>query len=105
MRFPRPHTGFSKIDATIIGISGDSVASHDKFKSEFGLPFVLVADPDLEAIKGFDVWQEKTRDGKTSMGVVRSTFLIDEDGVIAKVWRQVKVKGHAEEVLAAANAL
>ncbi len=96
---------FSKIDANIIGISKDSVASHDKFKSKFGLPFTLVADPDLEAIKGFDVWQEKTLYGKKSMGVVRSTFLIDENGVIQKVWRKVKVKGHAADVLAAANAL
>ena len=96
---------FSKIDANIIGISKDSVASHDKFKSKFGLPFTLVADPDLEAIKGFDVWQEKTLYGKKSMGVVRSTFLIDENGVIKKVWRKVKVKGHAADVLAAANAL
>ena len=96
---------FSKIDANIIGISKDSVASHDRFKSKFGLPFALVADPDLEAIKGFDVWQEKNLYGKKSMGVVRSTFLIDENGVIQKVWRKVKVKGHAADVLAAANAL
>jgi peroxiredoxin Q/BCP len=96
---------FSKVDATIIGISKDSVASHDKFKSKFDLPFVLAADPELEAIKGFDVWQEKNLYGKKSMGVVRSTFLIDENGVIAKAWRKVRVKGHADEVLAAAKGL
>ena len=96
---------FSKVDAKIVGISKDGVSSHDKFKSKFDLPFILVSDPDLEAIKGFDVWQEKNLYGKKSMGVVRSTFLIDANGVIAKAWRKVKVKGHADEVLAAAKDL
>jgi peroxiredoxin Q/BCP len=99
------HPDFSKINVKIIGISKDSVSSHDKFKSKFGLPFTLAADPDLEAIKGFDVWREKNMYGKKTMGVERSTFLIDENGVIAKVWRKVKVKDHAEAVLAAAEQL
>lgn len=96
---------FSKIDAKIIGISKDSVSSHDRFKSKFELPFTLVSDPDLAAIKAFDVWREKNMYGKKTMGVERSTFLIDGNGVIAKAWRKVKVKGHAEEVLAVAKAL
>lgn len=96
---------FSKANARIIGISKDSVSSHDNFKSKFGLPFVLAADPELKAIKAFDVWREKNMYGKKTMGVERSTFLIDENGVIAKAWRKVKVADHAEEVLAAAKAL
>jgi peroxiredoxin Q/BCP len=96
---------FSKLNAQIIGISKDSVASHDKFKDKYGLNFTLVSDPDLDAIKGFDVWREKNMYGKKTMGVERSTFLIDEKGVIAKAWRKVKVKGHADEVLAAAKEL
>ena len=96
---------FSKVDAKIIGISKDSITSHDKFKSKFDLPFTLVSDPDLVAIKAFDVWREKNMYGKKTMGVERSTFLIDKKGVIAKAWRKVKVKGHAEEVLAAAKDL
>ncbi len=99
------HPDFSKIKAKVIGISKDSVASHDKFKDKFGFPFTLASDPDLKAIKAFDVWREKNMYGKKTMGVERSTFLIDEKGVIAKTWRKVKVKGHAEEVLAAAKAL
>lgn len=96
---------FSKINAKIIGISKDSVSSHDNFKSKFDLPFTLAADPELEAIKAFDVWREKNMYGKKTMGVERSTFLIDEKGVIAKAWRKVKVAGHAEEVLATAKEL
>ncbi|MBT3792176.1 MAG: peroxiredoxin [Rhodospirillales bacterium] len=99
------HPDFSNINAVVIGISKDSVESHDKFKAKFGLPFILAADPELKAIKGYGVWVEKNMYGKKSMGVERSTFLIDENGVIAKAWRKVKADGHAEAVLAAANAL
>jgi peroxiredoxin Q/BCP len=99
------HPDFTKINAKIIGISKDSVSSHDKFKSKFDLPFILAADPDLKAIKGFDVWREKNMYGKKTMGVERSTFLIDENGVITKAWRKVKVKEHAAAVLAAAAEL
>lgn len=97
------HPDFSKVNAVIIGISKDSVTSHDGFKAKYDLPFILAADPDLEAIKGFDVWREKNMYGKKSMGVERSTFLIDEKGVIARAWRKVKVADHAREVLEAAN--
>ncbi|HSR55677.1 MAG TPA: thioredoxin-dependent thiol peroxidase [Alphaproteobacteria bacterium] len=97
------HPDFSKVNAAVIGISKDSVASHDKFKDKFSFPFTLVSDPDLKAIKAFDVWKEKNMYGKKTMGVERSTFLIDEKGVISKAWRKVKVKGHAEEVLEAAK--
>ena len=99
------HPDFSKFNAKSIGMSKDSVSSHDKFKSKFDLPFSLADDPDLKAIKGFDVWREKSMYGKKTMGVKRSTFLIDENGVIAKAWRKVKVKEHAEAGLAAAEEL
>ncbi len=99
------HPEFSKISTKIIGISKDSVSSHDKFKSSFDLSFTLASDPDLKAIKGFEVWRGKNMYGKLTMGVERSTFLIDENGVIAKAWRKVKVNEHAEAVLAAAEEL
>ena len=99
------HPDFSKISTKIIGISKDSVSSHDKFKSRFDLSFTLASDPALKAIKGFEVWREKNMYGKLTMGVERSTFLIDENGVIAKAWRKVKVNEHAEAVLAAAEEL
>jgi peroxiredoxin Q/BCP len=99
--FRDKHPDFSGAGAEIIGISRDGVDSHDKFKAKFDLNFPLAADPDLEAIKAFDVWRERTRDGKTTMGVERSTFLIDESGKIARAWRKVDVDGHADEVLAA----
>ena len=94
---------FSKLKTRVVGISKDSVQSHDKFKSKYGLNFTLAADPDLKAIKAFDVWKEKNMYGKKTMGVERSTFLIDENGVVRKAWRKVKVDGHVEEVLAAAK--
>ena len=99
--FRDKHPDFSGAGAEIIGISRDGVDSHDKFKAKFDLNFPLAADPDLKAIKAFDVWRERIRDGQTTMGVERSTFLIDESGKIARAWRKVDVDGHADEVLAA----
>ncbi len=96
---------FKKSGAEIIGISKDDPDSHDKFKAKYNLNFLLASDPDLKAIKAYDVWKEKNMYGKTSMGVERSTFLIDENGKIAKEWRKVKVDGHAEEVYDAIKAL
>ncbi|MDP2700130.1 thioredoxin-dependent thiol peroxidase [Thalassospira sp.] len=96
---------FSAIDAQIIGISRDSAASHDKFKAKHGLTFVLAADEDGTACESYGTWVEKSMYGKKYMGVERATFLIDGAGVVRNVWRKVKVKGHASEVLAAVKAL
>lgn len=90
---------------TVIGVSPDSVASHDKFKAKHALDFTLVADRDTTLARAFGVWVEKSMYGKKYMGVERSTFLIDEGGTIRRVWRKVKVEGHAIEVLAAARQL
>jgi peroxiredoxin Q/BCP len=96
---------FGKAKAAVIGISRDSVASHDKFKAKYALPFPLVADEDGAVCQAYGVWGEKSMYGRKYMGIERSTFLIDGKGVIRKLWRKVKVPGHAEEVLAAAEAL
>jgi peroxiredoxin Q/BCP len=96
---------FSKIDAEIVGVSRDTVAKHDKFKAKYDLPFVLASDEDGAVCEAYGVWVEKNMYGKKNMGIQRSTFLIDEKGVIRNVWRKVKVKDHVEEVLAAARAL
>ena len=84
----------------MIGISKDSVSSHIKFAEKQGLPFILLADPDLEAIQAYGVWQEKKLYGKLSYGVVRTTFIIDENGCIEKVLEKVKPDTNAGEVLA-----
>ena len=91
---------FKKVDAVVIGVSKDSTASHQKFAEKYGLPFVLLSDPSLAAIQAYGVWQEKKLYGKVSMGVVRSTFLIDENGVIEKVMPKVKPDTNPSEVLA-----
>ena len=96
---------FSKINAEIIGVSKDSVKRHDKFKEKYELPFMLVADEDGKMCEAYGVWQEKKNYGKTYMGIVRSTFLIDEKGKIAAVWRNLRVKGHVEKVLEEAQKL
>ena len=86
-------------NVVVLGVSKDSVASHLKFAAKYELPFVLLSDPELEAIQAYGVWQEKKLYGKVSMGVVRSTFLIDEEGVIEKVWPKVKPDTNAAEIL------
>jgi peroxiredoxin Q/BCP len=96
---------FSKADAEIIGVSKDSVVRHDKFKAKYELPFSLVADEDGALCEAYGVWQEKKNYGKTYMGIVRSTFLIDEKGRIAAAWRNLRVKGHVEKVLEEARKL
>ena len=83
----------------MIGISKDSVASHLKFAQKYDLPFILLADPELQAIKAYDVWQEKKLYGKVSMGVVRSTYIIDEQGMIEKGMPKVKPDTNAQEIL------
>ena len=84
----------------VIGISKDSTASHQKFAAKFDLPFILLSDPELQAIQAYDVWQEKKLYGKVSMGVVRTSYLIDEEGVIRQVLPKVKPDTNAAEVLA-----
>ena len=86
-------------DVVVLGVSPDSVKSHQKFKEKFDLPFPLVSDEAREVAQAFGVWREKKMYGKTRMGIVRSTFIIDEEGRLAKVYDNVKVKGHLEDVL------
>jgi len=97
--FAAAYQGFRKIDAVVIGISKDSVASHRKFADKYELPFILLADPELQAIQAFGVWQEKKNYGKVSMGVVRSTFVIAPDGTVEKVMPKVKPDTNAAEIL------
>ena len=96
---------FRRAGVEIVGISPDSVASHEKFKAKHGFPFDLLSDGDHAACRLFDVWKEKSMYGRKYMGVERSTFLLDAKGVLRREWRKVKVPGHAEEVLAAATEL
>ncbi len=96
---------FSKLKAAIIGISRDSVASHDKFKIKYGLPFPLASDEDGKVCEAYGTWVEKSMYGRKYMGIERATFLIDGKGIIRGIWRKVKVPGHAGEVLEAASAL
>ena len=98
--FARSYEAFKTQDVVVIGISKDSVASHQKFAQKYELPFVLLSDPELQAIQAYDVWQEKKNYGKVSMGVVRSTYVIDEQGTIIKVMPKVKPDTNAEEILA-----
>ena len=97
--FAGSYEAFKSLSAVVIGVSKDSVASHAKFAAKHELPFVLLADPELEAIKAYDVWQEKKLYGKVSMGVVRTTYVIDETGVIEKVMPKVKPDTNAAEIL------
>ena len=96
---------FTGAGVTVIGVSTDAVASHDRFKAKHGLNFPLASDPDKALATALGVWVEKSMYGKTYMGVERATFLVDGDGVVRRIWRKVKVAGHAAEVLAAATAI
>ena len=98
--FAGAYNEFKNKNVEVIGISKDSVASHVKFAEKYDLPFVLLSDPELKAIQAYDVWQEKKMCGKVSMGVVRTTFLIDEQGNISKIMPKVKPDTNAEEILA-----
>ena len=98
--FAQNYEGFNQRDVVVIGVSKDSVASHLKFVQKYELPFVLLSDPDLEAIQAYGVWQEKKLYGKVSMGVVRTTYVIDPQGVIEKVMPKVKPDTNAAEILA-----
>ena len=101
--FAQNHSNFEGKNVVVIGVSKDSVASHLKFAEKYELPFVLLSDPELLAIQAYGVWQEKKLYGKVSMGVVRSTYLIDEQGVIEKVMPKVKPDTNAAEILAYLN--
>lgn len=99
------HPALEKLDAVVIGVSKDSVAAHDKFKAKYDLNFPLAADADGAVCEAYGVWVEKNMYGRKSMGIERSTFLIDGTGTVRKIWRKVKVDGHAEAVKAAIDAL
>lgn len=98
--FASAYGEFERKNAVVIGISKDSTSSHFKFAEKYNLPFVLLSDPELQTIQAYGVWQEKKLYGKTSMGVVRTTFLIDEQGKILKIMPKVKPDTNAAEVLA-----
>ena len=97
--FAGAYEEFKKINVVVIGVSKDSAASHQKFAEKHGLPFILLSDPELTAIQAYGVWQEKKLYGKVSMGVVRSTFVINENGMIEKVMPKVKPDTNATEIL------
>ena len=99
--FAGAYAGFREKDIIVIGISRDSVASHAKFAEKYALPFTILSDPELVAIKAYGVWQEKKLYGKVSFGVVRTTFIIDEEGKIERVMEKVKPDTNAAEILAA----
>lgn len=96
---------FTDSKAVVLGVSPDEDESHTKFKTRFGLPFTLLSDPDHAVAEAYGVWQEKSMYGKKYMGIVRSTFIIDGRGKIARIFPKVKVDGHAKEVLEAVQAL
>ena len=96
---------FIKINAYLIGISSDSPEKHAKFKRKRGLELTLASDESRTILEAYDVWKEKTLYGRKYMGVERTTVLVDAEGAIARIWRKVRVAGHAEQVLAAARAL
>lgn len=98
--FAGAYAEFQNKGVEVIGISRDSVASHLRFAEKYGLPFILLSDPELKAIEPYGVWQEKKLYGKTSFGVVRTTFIIDEDGKIEKIMPKVKPDTNAAEILA-----
>jgi peroxiredoxin Q/BCP len=96
---------FDAAGAAILGVSVDSVRSHEKFAEKYHLPFPLLSDEDKTVVNAYGVWRQKSNYGKTYFGTVRTTFLIDTQGVIRKIWPEVKVEGHVDEVLGAVRAL
>lgn len=103
--FAENYQAFQAAGAEIVGLSKDSVKSHDKFKAKYDFPFPLLADEETKLIEALGSWAEKSMYGKKYMGTDRSTFLVDKNGVIQQVWRKVKVPGHVDEVLAAVKAM
>jgi thioredoxin-dependent peroxiredoxin len=96
---------YGKTGAVVVGVSRDSVPSHDRFKKKHGLPFILASDADGKVTEDYGVWVEKSMYGRKYMGIERATFLIDKEGVVRRVWHKVKVGGHVVEVLKAVQAL
>jgi peroxiredoxin Q/BCP len=96
---------FSAAGTEVVGMSPDPVRSHDKFASKYGLAFTLLSDEGKDTLQAYGVWAQKSMYGRSYMGVERTTFLIDRDGKVARIWSKVKVPGHAQEVLEAASAL
>ncbi|MGE5682009.1 MAG: thioredoxin-dependent thiol peroxidase [Bacillota bacterium] len=94
---------FQKVNAVILGVSADSEKSHKGFSEQYSLPFTLLSDPERKAIESYEVWKEKSMYGKKYMGIERTTFVIDREGKIKKIFPKVKVDGHSEEVLKAIN--
>lgn len=105
LAFSKEARRFRNAGATIIGVSKDSPASHDKFKKKYGLKVALASDEEVKTASAYGVWVEKSMYGRHYMGMERATFLIDGKGVIRQIWRKVKVPGHSDEVLAAVKAL
>lgn len=103
--FSRLRSAFEAADTEIVGVSADNVASHAKFRKKHGLTIALASDPDKGMLEAYGIWVEKSMYGRKYMGIERTTFLIDRDGSVAAVWNKVKVSGHAEEVLVAAQRL
>ena len=97
--FAELYPQFREKDAVVIGVSKDNAASHKKFEEKYSLPFILLADPEKEAIQAYDVWQEKNNYGKITMGVVRTTYLIDENGIIVKAFGKVKAADNPAQML------
>ena len=97
--FAAAYEGFKAKDVAVVGVSRDSAASHRKFAEKYALPFIILSDPELQAIQAYGVWQEKKLYGKVSMGVVRTTYIIDENGIIEKVMPKVKPDTNAAEIL------
>jgi peroxiredoxin Q/BCP len=105
LEFTRLFKKFSGLGIGVVGVSKDSVGSHDKFKTDYRLNVTLASDPDTKAAQAYGVWVEKSMYGRKYMGMERATFLVDAKGKIRLIWRRVKVPGHAEAVLAAAKSL
>jgi peroxiredoxin len=101
--FAANYSKFKKFDVEVIGVSKDNLQSHSNFAKKYCLPFILAVDHDGKACEAFGVWAEKSMYGKKYMGIERSTFLIDEKGIIKKAWRKVSVTGHIEEILKEVN--
>ncbi|MFD0711887.1 thioredoxin-dependent thiol peroxidase [Paenibacillus sp. GCM10027626] len=101
--FRDANADFNNYNAIILGISIDKAATHDRFIAKYGLPFELLSDPDHKVCELYGVWQLKKLYGREYMGLVRSTFLIDEQGVLVREWRNIRVKGHVQAVLAAVS--
>ena len=103
--FRDSHPEFTGLDAVVVGVSRDTVAKHDKFKAKYDLPFTLASDADGSVCDSYGTWVEKSMYGRKYMGIERATFLIDEAGVIRNIWRKVRVNGHVDSVLDAAESL